>query len=638
MPVRTLLQELASANVAAAPAHWDPCTIKVGCGGAGSAGGAGGAGGSGEEAHADGPSMVVWAALVAWARDHPAEESVGDRKSAGGDYAQVRERLMARHAGAEGTPRRKRHHEESSLHVQKRRRREQPTAPKPASAPESSVSELSAAQPTGRLADTATCSSSARTSTAPVAQHAASAGCKFLVSACGFPFARDARADAADAGVVTVFSPHGGGGGGGSVGCGSAEGPSQPPDRVVLMRCKSLSEAVQAAPPCSLLLLGRGDHQLTSAVIIDKALSISAARGAKLIRRGAGSAVVVDIPDRRRAEDAPGCGVWMHGGTAEADVVMSGLAIYQRAAVEAADGSALDANIKDATEGGDLVASRTPEARTDGESAGYALVVRSGHAVLLQCAIESEVAGCCFATAACSLELRSCQLRRSSAHGLLASGKSRVRLSHCHVQSTQAAGVEARGRAVVRLHGCRIHRCQRSGVFASAFSEVHAEFCNVFDNAFAAVESAAEAEASMDRCWMHHGKRGGALALGRSWLRLNGCEIYSNAMAGVDVRGSARASVTASRVAEGRASGVHVSEGGTVEMTDNDVTANQLCGVELEGRAATLVARRNRLTGNGGGALSLPDPQLSGQVPPPLLDDNVLDEERAVHGVATTSR
>jgi hypothetical protein len=60
--------------------------------------------------------------------------------------------------------------------------------------------------------------------------------------------------------------------------------------------------------------------------------------------------------------------------------------------------------------------------------------------------------------------------------------------------------------------------------------------------------------------------------------------------------------------------------------------------VELEGRAATLVARRNRLTGNGGGALSLPDPQLSGQVPPPLLDDNVLDEEHAVHGVATTSR
>ena len=103
-------------------------------------------------------------------------------------------------------------------------------------------------------------------------------------------------------------------------------------------------------------------------------------------------------------------------------------------------------------------------------------------------------------------------------------------------------------------------------------------------------------------------------------------------MAGVSVRGSARATLTGNRITDGRASGVHVSEAATAEAVGNTVWGNQLCGLELDGHNATLVARRNDLRGNGGESLSLAEPGMIGEAPPPLLEDNLVGKAKEAEG------
>ena len=471
---------------------------------------------------------ATWDAIASWATTHPSVDTP--------DGGETRARLMARRTAcvldvdAEG----------SSLQQQKRRRIE---AAKVASPAESKPGPTFV-QP--RLPEGEGTAGS-------------SGGCKFSVT-CGFPFARDARGDEATAGCVTVLRD-------GDAVHGTYE---------------SVHEAVRAAPAGALVLIGRGDYTESCAVVVDKPLTICAARGAKLGRHGRGSVLVVDVPEASGRPDS------------SEDVLVSGLVATVMASPPSQSAPAAD----------------------DGESAGYAIVVRGGRATFTQCSVESDESGCVFISASATAELHGCHIRRSAGHGVLVSGRATARLSHCHVQSTWAAGIEARGRAVVRLHCCRVHHSQRSGVFASSFAQLHADRCNLFNNAYAAAECSAQAEATLDACRMHHGQRGAALALGRSTLTLTSCDMYKNAMASVSVRGSATATLRANRITDGRASGVHVCEAATCALEDNVICGNRLCGVEVEATrgtrdangagGATLVAKRNELSANGGGAWSVP--------------------------------
>ena len=124
---------------------------------------------------------------------------------------------------------------------------------------------------------------------------------------------------------------------------------------------------------------------------------------------------------------------------------------------------------------------------------------------------------------------------------------------------------------------------------------------------------------------MHHGQRGGALALGRSALPLTNNLFYHNAMAGVSARGSAALTLRHNQITDGKTSGVHVSEGARALVEENLIRGNRLCGVELEpGRGAELIARRNALQANGGGAFS-----VGGEATAPgrvLLEENEVVE------------
>ena len=75
-----------------------------------------------------------------------------------------------------------------------------------------------------------------------------------------------------------------------------------------------------------------------------------------------------------------------------------------------------------------------------------------------------------------------------------------------------------------------------------------------------------------------------------------------NAMAAVSARGHATTSIIGNTIRDGRASGVHVSEAARATLEENEVRRNKLCGVEVEGQDASLIARRNKLEKNGGGA------------------------------------
>ena len=124
-------------------------------------------------------------------------------------------------------------------------------------------------------------------------------------------------------------------------------------------------------------------------------------------------------------------------------------------------------------------------------------------------------------------------------------------------------------------------------------------------------------------CRIHHGQRGGVMALGRARLTMRDCTVDKNSMAGVSVRGAASAALVGNTVTNGRASGVYVSESASAEVSDNLIRGNQLCGLELDGAGATLVARRNKLGGNGGDAMSVP--AEGGRMRGCVFEDNVVE-------------
>ena len=101
------------------------------------------------------------------------------------------------------------------------------------------------------------------------------------------------------------------------------------------------------------------------------------------------------------------------------------------------------------------------------------------------------------------------------------------------------------------------------------------------------------------------------------------CTVDKNSMAGVSVRGAASAALVGNTVTNGRASGVYVSESASAEVSDNLIRGNQLCGLELDGAGATLVARRNKLGGNGGDAMSVP--AEGGRMRGCVFEDNVVE-------------
>ena len=95
--------------------------------------------------------------------------------------------------------------------------------------------------------------------------------------ACPFPFAHDRRADATPHGCIVVLGPPGGGSG-----------------AATSRTYTSLTEAVAQAKEGSVLLIGRGEYEVPSAILISTPLELCAARGARLLVRAHSSALVLD--------------------------------------------------------------------------------------------------------------------------------------------------------------------------------------------------------------------------------------------------------------------------------------------------------------------------------------------------------
>ena len=95
--------------------------------------------------------------------------------------------------------------------------------------------------------------------------------------ACPFPFAHDRRADATPHGCIVVLGPPGGGSG-----------------AATSRTYTSLTEAVAQAKEGSVLLIGRGEYEVPSAILINRPLELCAARGARLLVRAHSSALVLD--------------------------------------------------------------------------------------------------------------------------------------------------------------------------------------------------------------------------------------------------------------------------------------------------------------------------------------------------------
>ena len=110
-------------------------------------------------------------------------------------------------------------------------------------------------------------------------------------------------------------------------------------------------------------------------------------------------------------------------------VNVSGLAIVQSRVPHAEAGGAAADN---GGNGGDNDAALGSTSQLEEETAGYAIVTRGGRAVFVQCSVESEVSGCCFASASSTVELKGCHLKRAAAHGVLVSGKADVLLPLPH--------------------------------------------------------------------------------------------------------------------------------------------------------------------------------------------------------------
>jgi hypothetical protein len=183
-------------------------------------------------------------------------------------------------------------------------------------------------------------------------------------------------------------------------------------------------------------------------------------------------------------------------------------------------------------------------------------------------------------TAAASAIFIRCEMSQTSAHAVLASGRSRIALSHCHLHTCGSAALEMRGRAVASLHCCRVHGSRRAGLFTTAFAELRAEFCDCFGCDFAGVEASAQAEVHLYRCQVHHGRRGGVLGLGSSRLTLNNCLLSCNSMANLTLRGASSARATGCALTDSRASGAYVLETARLELDGCVVRGNRLMQVE----------------------------------------------------------
>jgi len=631
-PPEFLLRGLGAAGHAAVVAHWEPMVIKT----------------------TDAGASAAWDWLAAWAKKNPLDARDGARDSARGEGAGAGE--SAGEGGGEafagreadetdGTPagllRRRRPLDPltaeavrgaSTLLEQKQKRRKlasqaaaremEPLAPvlpgtAPALAPAASELEAPAGvcfvpslTPAGLLAPPGTAPArAAGSATRGSATRSCHSG-----GDCPFPFAHDRRADATPHGCIEVLGPPGGGSG-----------------AATSRTYTSLAEAVAQAKEGSVLLIGRGEYEVSSAILINRPLALCAARGARLLVRGHSSALVLDWqpqPGERGAVAAIGEAMAL----TKPAITLDGLEIVQTRARDGpcaqspAEAAAEAATCEATGTAGSLAQAPAANVEADASAAaargGYALVVRgAARCMIRHCTISSEVTGGVFVSAGAAAELHSCHVHRTAAHGVLVSGRACVTLSHCHVESSQAAGVEVRGRATVLLHCCRVHRSLRSGVFVTAFGELHIEWSNLFGNAFAALECAGEAEAHVLSCRIHHGQRGGVMALGRARLTMRDCTVDKNSMAGVSVRGTASAALVGNTVTNGRASGVYVSESASAEVSDNLIRGNQLCGLELDGAGATLVARRNKLGGNLD-AMSVP--AEGGRMRGCVFEDNVV--------------
>jgi tRNA G26 N,N-dimethylase Trm1/nitrous oxidase accessory protein NosD len=316
-------------------------------------------------------------------------------------------------------------------------------------------------------------------------------------------------------------------------------------------RFSDLAAAVRWAPAGSSVVVRAGAHVLREAAVVRRSLSIVGEGGARIVRRGGGSVVVVEAP-------------------ADAEVSVSGLTLAQMPAA----GEAAPA-----------------------DDAGYAVVVRGGVVQMRGVTLSSATSGCLFVSASARVALRGCTLREARAHGALASGTSELALHHCLLYRLGAAGVEARGRSRVRLCGTRVHQAARSALFAAGASDLAAARCDIAGAGCAGVEAAAQAEVRLTDSVVRASKKGGVLLLGAARAEIVGCALRQSSMAGLTVRGAARAELHESVVCGGRTSGVYVCERGTALLVRNTIADNGLAGVEV-GAGGAVEAEENVLEGN----------------------------------------
>ena len=205
-------------------------------------------------------------------------------------------------------------------------------------------------------------------------------------------------------------------------------------------------------------------------------MSLSAAKGATLVRLGVGSAIEVDAPagdtihieglsivqlprgqpspqeqrPRREQQISTCAELDQISACADLDQISATPDLVQISASTPLPKASSEGHERRTLPAAAAAAAAASDAdgRAESEAAGYAVCVRRGELVLTRCAVRAVASGCVFASGAAVVDLRCCELQRAAAHGLLVSGRARAALRHCQVS----------------VHTCQVsmHRCMRA--------------------------------------------------------------------------------------------------------------------------------------------------------------------------------
>jgi F-box protein 11 len=220
------------------------------------------------------------------------------------------------------------------------------------------------------------------------------------------------------------------------------------------------------------------------------------------------------------------------------------------------------------------------------KKAGPAVEVKSGHLVMEDCDLTSEVSTVVEIRGPKSgAVLRGCHLHNGKAGGILFQDEAAGYLEECHLYQNKLSQVVIGKGCVPTLFSCKISHALMAGIYVSEGGAGLIENCDIWGNAVGGIQCRRGGNPRVRHCRISMNERYGVLVAEQGEGFFEHSQIFDNARTGVTIGQQSKPRFSECQVFDNHGDGVEIDEQAQCELLDCEIFSNEGANVVVKDKS-----------------------------------------------------